>query len=74
VMNALDIAGARATVTFVYLLQHTLATAGGMVARLLWREGAWQVTELTETTIGVEARRVPRRRSMTTPPLSVRLP
>jgi hypothetical protein len=60
VIHAPDIAGASATVTFNYYLQHPLGNRRRlMLARLLWREGAWQVTELTETTMGAVVRRGP---------------
>jgi hypothetical protein len=60
VINAPDIAGASATVTFVYFLRHPLGNRRDfMLARLLWREGAWQVTELTETTMEAVVRRGP---------------
>jgi hypothetical protein len=60
VIHAPDIAGASATVTFNYYLQHPLGNRRRLMrASLLRREGTWQVTELTETTIEVEARRGP---------------
>jgi len=59
-INAPHIAGANATVTFVYFLRHPLGNRRDfMLARLLWREGTWQVTEVKRTTLEGEVRSGP---------------
>jgi hypothetical protein len=55
VINAPAIAGASANVTFMSYLRHPRGNRREfMLARLLWREGTWQVTEVRRTTLEEE--------------------